>query len=96
MTDNASIDKELLFKILENLARTDERVKALVEANKDAHTVLKESITNINTVNKELCDRVDALEKEGVKLSLFWKLLLILGPIGATTLITILLKIFGV
>ena len=117
-------DNDLLLKIYENLVRTDEKLRGLIENNRLEHDkiiseikdiistqkeldkriqtleregakILQDKITGLGAQIKDLLERVDKLEIEGVKMSIFWKILVIVGPIAASVLINYLMKILA-
>ena len=94
--ENGNYKQDLLFRINDNLIRLDEKVKALTEANKKEQGQICEEIKEILNKHEELMKRIDKLELEGVKLSIFWKILVVVGPIVISFVISVLFKLFGV
>lgn len=77
---------DLLWKIHEDLIRTDERLKALGDANELTHKQLSQECKNLSTTLKEMDNRIKMLEEEKVKIGILWKALTVLIPLTITVL----------
>ena len=86
--DNES--RDLIFKIHENIIRADEKLRALVDKQQIDSNQIRELIKDLIKKYDILEDRVTILEKEGVKVSVFWKIWQITGPIAITILLQVL------
>ena len=85
-----SESRDLVFKIHENIIRADEKLRALVDKQQIDSNQIRELIKDLIKKYDNLEDRVTVLEKEGVKISVFWKLWQITGPIAITVLLQVL------
>lgn len=74
--NRSDTDSDLLFKIYENLIRTEERLKALSELNKTEHQEIRDDVTKACTKQEELEKRVLELEKHKFALSWTWKIII--------------------
>lgn len=86
--------EEMLWKIYENLIRTEERLKALNETNTLEHDTIKIEIVKITKKYEELEARLDKVEHRGIALSTTWKITLFL--FGAIPTIITILDLIGV
>ena len=93
MSKEKDPDQDLLFKIYENLIRTEEKLKALIESNQKEHGFLKEHIEKVSKLSEELDKRMDDVEKKGFALTWTWKLAIFL--FGAIPTILTILKFAG-
>ncbi len=84
--------QDLLLKMYEKLIRLDEKLIALNEANGKEHNQIckemKDTLLNIDKLTK----RVEKLELEGVKIGIFWKVILVVGPIAASVIVNYAMK----
>jgi DNA repair ATPase RecN len=60
--------KEMIQKILVQLARLDERLKNLIDSNDVDHTALEKEIDKSCTQTEDLEKRIETLEKEGAQI----------------------------
>ena len=86
---------ELLYKIHENIVRADEKIKALVESTNKESADLRKQIESILKEMKGIKEDIEILKREGVKLSIFWKFLVIFAPIAITILLQVLFLLLG-
>jgi len=92
--NNPDGDQELLFKIYENLIRTEEKLKALTESNKIEHEDIKEDLKKSCKKQEEMDKRLQDLEKKGFALTWTWKLFIFL--IGLIPTILTILNALGI
>ena len=85
-----SESRDLVFKIHENIIRADEKLRALVDKQQIDSNQIRELIKDLIKKYDNLEDRITVLEKEGVKISVFWKIWQITGPIAITILLQVL------
>lgn len=95
MTDETKplSDNDLLFKIYEKVVRMEERLIASIESNSKEHDSIHQELIELKVEKEKLKDRIMSLEQEGVKLSLFWKFIVIMAPIVISGIITALYQI---
>lgn len=96
MTNGDITKQDLMLKIYEGLIRLDEQLKALTEANKKEHDQICVDMKETLVTTKALTKRVEKLEIEGIKIGIFWKILVVVGSISASIIVTYLFKLFGV
>lgn len=87
-------DQELLFKIYQNLIRTEERLKALSESNQKEHSFLKEEIAKLCKLSEDFDKRVEEIEQKKLVLTWTWKAIIFI--IGLIPTILIILNALGV
>ena len=88
-------DNDLLFKIHENIVRADEKIKALVESTDKESKDIRDKIDSLQAEIKAMREDIEVLKREGVKLSLFWKFLVIGSPITISILLQLLFYLLG-
>jgi len=79
-------DSELLFKIYENLIRTEEKLKALTEANQKDHDIIKNDIKKIEELHSKFEERLNTVEHSKFQLDWTWKTIIFLMGLIPTVL----------
>lgn len=89
---NSQFEKQL-GKIDERICNLDKKIEERVA---DLEKKVEDRIIAVDKKTKESDEKIDALEKEGVKLSLFWKFLMIFVPVIIALLGEAIRKLLGV
>lgn len=90
----SKLDRDsLLWKIYENLIRTEERLKALADANTIDHNDIRKELITTYSKQEELGKRIEKLEHRDIQLSTTWKIIIMI--LGAIPTILTILNILG-
>jgi len=76
--DNPDEYVTFMVETRERLARVEEKIKAI-----------SKTLNHISSTLKNIDDRLDSLEREGIKMSLYWKILFTL-PVAIALILSII------
>lgn len=91
--NDTELEKDILWKIHENLIRAEERLRALIEANSSEHKDIRADLLDAIKKTEEMEKRIKKLEDKAIAISTSWKIAFFL--IGSIPTIILILDKIG-